>query len=250
MTDAPFAFPAATLVLLRDGPDGLETLLLERHAESFFSGALVFPGGRVDAEDGDDEAAAFRIAAIRECWEEAHILLARPAGAASLIGGDALAALEASLGARLGRAPDFADLVASGAVAPAADALVPFGRWVTPAQSAKRWDTWFFLAPAPSGQTAEADGRETVAARWLTPATALAEANARRARLVFATRMNVQRLAKSVDAASALAAAAAVADRITPLCPEIYDTPSGQRIRLPPGEGLAFGYDDCDLPRS
>jgi 8-oxo-dGTP pyrophosphatase MutT (NUDIX family) len=250
MTDAPpFAHPAATLVLLRDGPDGLETLLLERHADSFFAGALVFPGGRVDRADGE-AAASFRVAAIRECWEEAHILLARPAGASALIDGDGLAALEAGLAARLGREPDFADLVASGVVDLATDALVPFGQWVTPPQSAKRWDTWFFLAPAPPGQVARPDGRETVAARWLTPAVALAEADARRARLVFATRMNVRRLAKSRDAASAFAAAAALADRIVPLCPEVYDTPAGQRVRLPTGLGLAMGYDDGDLPRT
>src|SRR5579875_1085894 len=87
--------PASTVLLLRDGPTGLEVLMVTRNvASDFASGALVFPGGRVDAADGeaaalsccravagaDTEAMAFRVAALRETFEEAHVLLARPRG--------------------------------------------------------------------------------------------------------------------------------------------------------------------------
>src|SRR5216684_4369640 len=87
--------PAATVLLVRDGPSGLEVLMVTRNvASDFASGALVFPGGRVDAADGgasmlercraapgiDAAALAFRVAGIRESFEEAHVLLARPRG--------------------------------------------------------------------------------------------------------------------------------------------------------------------------
>jgi 8-oxo-dGTP pyrophosphatase MutT (NUDIX family) len=245
MAEAPApAHPAATLVLLRDGAAGLEVLMLRRHAGTVFSGALVFPGGRVDPGDGSDA----RITALRECYEEAHILLARPPGEAALLAAAALDALEAELAQRLGRPPHFADLAASRRIALAADALVPFGRWVTPERSPQRFDTMFFLARSPQGQLARPDGREAVAAAWLTPAAFLAEADAARERLVFATRMNLVRLAKSRDVAAALAAAAEAASRIVPICPEFYAAADGLRIRIPPGRGLALGYDDCDLP--
>jgi 8-oxo-dGTP pyrophosphatase MutT (NUDIX family) len=258
------ALPAATLVLARDGADGLEVLMLKRHENTVFSGALVFPGGRLDPEDaadtpiarcrpvpGVDRAAmGYRVAAIRECYEEAHLLLARAAGEAELLTAAALAALEAETGRQLGRPAHFRDLLAGGRIELATDALVPFGRWVTPERSPKRYDTMFFLARAPEGQVVRPDGHEAVAAAWLTPAAFLVEADAARERLVFATRMNLVRLAKSRDAAAALAAAAATADFIVPLSPEIYRGPEGLRIRIPPGRGRAMGFDDCDMPTS
>jgi 8-oxo-dGTP pyrophosphatase MutT (NUDIX family) len=237
MPPAP-PLPSATLILLRDGAAGLEVLMLKRHEAAVFSGALVFPGGRVDSADGADA----RVTAIRECYEEVHILLARRAGEASILTADALHAIDA------GHAPHFADLVASGRVALAADTLVPFSRWITPERSPKRFDTMFYVARSPADQVERPDGREAVAAAWLTPAAFLAEADAGRERLVFATRMNLLRLAKYPDTAAVLAAAAATAARIAPLCPDIYSAPGGLRIRIPPGQGLAMGFDDCDIP--
>src|SRR5476651_2546213 len=109
MANEAVARPAATIVLLRDGPDGLEVFMVVRHhAIDFASGALVFPGGRVDENDfaqaanpalspnpdGLDTAAmAFRLAAIRETFEECGVLFARP-GDAALIDGATLHELE------------------------------------------------------------------------------------------------------------------------------------------------------------
>jgi len=236
--------PAATLLLLRDGGTGLEVLMLERHRDAFFSSAMVFPGGQVDASDRapatlarcravpgvSDAELAFRVAAIRESFEEAGILLARRRGAESLAAAHDLPA------------GDFAALLTGGEIELATDRLVPFAHWVTPERSPKRYDTRFFLARAPEGQTAAADGREAVEILWLSPQAALAEAEAGRRRLIFATRLNLMRLGASRDVASALAAAAAL-PATAPICPEIYDTPSGPRIRIP--EGL--GYDICDF---
>ncbi len=263
MSAAPtIAHPSATLALLRDGPDGLEVLMLRRHEATDFSGALVFPGGRVDADDASAELAAHcrvvpgldpaalacRIAAVRESYEELHVLVARRAGEEALIAAAALRTLEDETAARGGQPTHLANLVSGSAIELAVDCLVPFARWVTPTYALRRYDTHFFLAPAPAGQEVRPDGREAVSARWITPAMAIAEADARRERLVFATRMNLMRLAKSGDVATALADAARRADRIAAICPEVRQTPAGNFIRIPPGCGLDLGYDDCELP--
>src|SRR5260370_2677922 len=159
--------PEATVLLVRDGPWGLEVLMVTRNvASDFASGALVFPGGRVDAADGgtsmlehcravpgvDAAALAFRVAGIRESFEEAHVLLARPRGSERLLTALKLDALEAEARAKLGRDPLLGDLVAGGAIELAADLLVPFAHWITPVGPPKRFATHFFLPPPPPHQ--------------------------------------------------------------------------------------------------
>jgi 8-oxo-dGTP pyrophosphatase MutT (NUDIX family) len=144
--------PAATVILLRGGGERLEVLLVQRNPESrFMGGAWVFPGGAVDRDDGEGEAAA-RAAAIRECEEEAGISLAGP------------------------------------------DELIPFSRWITPAQVKIRFDTRFFLAAAPAGATPEVDGAEIVDARWYEPGAALEAARAGELFLVFPTIKHLDQL--------------------------------------------------------
>jgi 8-oxo-dGTP pyrophosphatase MutT (NUDIX family) len=131
------AAPAATVVVLRDGAAGLETLLLRRSSKmAFHGGAWVFPGGRIDDgdwHDGDDLSRAAARAAVREATEEAGIEV---------------------------------DV----------DSLVHFSNWTTPDISPKRFATWFFAAPAHAEiAEAVADGVESDAARWFRPADALAE---------------------------------------------------------------------------
>src|SRR5260370_5834602 len=208
--------PAATVLLVRDGPSGLEVLMVTRNvASDFASGALVFPGGRVDTADGgtsmlehcravpgvDAAALAFRVAGIRESFEEAHVLLARPRGSERLLTAPELAALEADLRAKLGRDPLLGDLVAGGEIELATDLLVPFAHWITPVGPPKRFDTHFFLAPAPSEQIAAHDGREAVETISISPQEAIAESEARRVTLAFATRMNLAKLRCSADVA-------------------------------------------------
>jgi 8-oxo-dGTP pyrophosphatase MutT (NUDIX family) len=155
---------AATLLLLRDGGDGLEVLMVSRHEEAgFAAGALVFPGGKVDpvdaalaaccppAPDLDETALVLRIAAIRETFEECGILLARGNGA--LLTAELLAALLT----RHGNADaGFAALVAAAGLELATDHLVPYAHWITPVDRPKRFDTHFFLAPAAHDQIAGA----------------------------------------------------------------------------------------------
>lgn len=179
--------PAATLVIVRDGSSGLETLLTERPRHlRFMGGATVFPGGAVAPADldasweaassvsGDAAATALAlddpraalgafVAALREAYEEVGFLLLEgdsPAAVPRAAADDAAAFREAvvSAGARL-----------------ATDRLVPAGRWVTPVGSPVRFDTRFFVAAAPPGWEPVADPSEVEACRWATPAAALVE---------------------------------------------------------------------------
>jgi 8-oxo-dGTP pyrophosphatase MutT (NUDIX family) len=236
--------PAATLLLIRDGSAGLEVLMAARHEQSgFAAGALVFPGGKVDADDillaqrhpgldGLSEAgAAARIAAIRETWEECGILLARRGPAM-------LSAVE--LGGLRGRRVD--ELLAESGMQLAVDCLTPFAHWVTPADRPKRFDTLFFIAPLECDQEALHDGREAVDARWVRPNEVVAEADAGRTKLVFATRMNLLRLGQSRSVSEAMAAAREAA--IVSITPQVVKTPSGAVFRIPPDAG----YPISELP--
>ena len=230
--------PASTVLLLRDGAEGLEVLLITRHSASgFAAGALAFPGGKVDP--GDEALApaalappggAFRVAAVRETYEEAGLLLARRAGEERLLGHEEVAALP-----KIG----FAALVAEARLELATDLLVPYAHWITPVDSPKRFDTHFFLAPVPEGQRPSADERETHGLGWMRRAAALAEADAGRANIVFVTRMNLARLAASRSVAAALDAARAAP--VVTVCPEIVKREEGTFFRIPEAAGYGAG---------
>ena len=226
MAKEAVARPAATIVLMRDGAhgEGLEVFMVVRHhAIDFASGALVFPGGRVDENDfalaanetlcpnPDElpvEAMAFRLAAIRETFEECGVLFARPAHTWSLIDGERLRSVE-----YLHRAPlsegriSFDTVLTDQALRPATDLLTHFAHWITPRNQPKRYDTHFFLAEAPAEHLAVHDGGETVDSLWITPRRALDDTAAGRFKLVFATQMNLAKLAGFRTAAEAVAAA-------------------------------------------
>lgn len=187
--------PAASLIVLRERFDDLEVLMVERGAAmAFAAGALVFPGGRIDAGDraiataigGDVDDVAARIAAIRETVEEAGLAVAAD---------PALAPHRAALLA--GEPPEL--------LLPAADldteALVPFARWL-PLGLHRVFDTRFYLV-AGDGEPS-ADGEENVRAAWLRPADVLAGAG----RLIFPTRRILERLAQHASIAEAFADAA------------------------------------------
>lgn len=206
------ARPAATILLLRDGADGIEIFMVVRHhAIEFAAGALVFPGGRVEESDHDlvvrncpnpdglnTEALAFRIAAIRETFEECGVLLARPRGSDQLIDGPTLKRLEDQhRGALNAGSIGFDVVLESEDLLPAPDLLVHFAHWITPSHQPKRYDTHFFLAEAPPAHLAAHDGREAVDSLWITPAQALAETEEGRFKLVFATAKNLEKLGRA-----------------------------------------------------
>lgn len=187
---------AATVIVLRDGADGLEVLLAQRNPNArFMAGAWVFPGGAVSAEDGEGEA-ALRAAGLRELHEEAGIALADPGE------------------------------------------LVPFSRWITPAEVKIRYDTWFFLAMMPAGQEARIDGTEVVDARWFSPPAALAASRRSEILLVFPTIKHLEQLSvfRSVDELVTHARS----ETVRPVQPQVVGQGETARIVLP-GEP---GYED------
>jgi 8-oxo-dGTP pyrophosphatase MutT (NUDIX family) len=226
---------ASTILLLRDRPTGLETFMVVRnHQIDFASGALVFPGGRMEPADTalgqrlapDDPLAGFKVAAIREAFEECGVLLARPEGETAIVSDERAAALD--------RATPFTDLLAREKLVPALDALVRFAHWITPDFLPKRFDTHFFLALAPLDQTLAHDGREAVDSVWISPQEALAE-HGKRYKVIFPTHRNLWKLSAHRDAASALAAARATP--IVTVLPEKVTVDGGPGLKIPAEAG-------------
>jgi 8-oxo-dGTP pyrophosphatase MutT (NUDIX family) len=218
--------PAATVMLLRDGDDGMEVFMIVRHEKSdVHAGALVFPGGRVDpedselavdprvcpAQDGVDAAmATFRVAAVRETFEECGVLLARARGEDALVSADRLRDIEAAhRPAMMSGERTFGAILATEDLVLAPETMVYFANWITPERRSKRFDVHFFLAAAPAGQIALHDGFEAVESVWITPGTALERATAGTYDLRFPTQMNLQKLGRHRESARAMDAARA-----------------------------------------
>ncbi len=214
--------PAATVMLVRDGSaddgsstdaGGLEVFMLRRTLAAVFgSGMYVFPGGRVETSDGGDVDRAHRLAAVRECFEEAGVLLARDAGGAFVADG------HPALGARHdihdGTA-ELLELCRRHGLAPALDELVWVAHWITPIGEQRRFDTRFYLVPAPPGQDHRHDDRETIDSLWIGPAEALRRQEAGELTMMPPTVSNLQFLAAHGTVAAAMAAAREVG---TPPC--------------------------------
>ena len=183
--------PAATVVLLRPGPDGLEVLLTHRPASMAFAGDMhVFPGGAVDPSDGDPgDPRAFEVAAVRELFEEAGVLLAEPRGTPPNpvdVGVARQALLD--MAHTIGEVAERLDVELR------TDLLAPLSRWVTPPFVERRFDVRFFAAELPSGMEPSFVGDEVVADRWLTPRAALAAMAAGEIGLWVPTAVTLQQL--------------------------------------------------------
>jgi len=211
----PPAVPAATIMLLRDGEAGLEVFMVVRHHQiDFASGALVFPGGKVDAQDTDarvlDRLAVYegatagqselRAAAIREAFEESGILLARGREHGALPPEDRLAGWRDGLN---DKSLTLGELLEAGDLTVSCDDLIHFAHWITPTFMPKRFDTHFYLARVPEAQIAGHDGHENVDSIWITPRQVIADAQAGTRTVIFPTLSNVVKLAQfqSVEAA-------------------------------------------------
>ncbi|MFN3375778.1 MAG: MBL fold metallo-hydrolase [Burkholderiaceae bacterium] len=203
--------PAATVLLLRDAPDGaLEVLMTRRSASaSFAPGAYVFPGGAIDAADASPEAHALAdrrptqtdlhctqaIAAIRESFEELGVLLARrPDGSAA----------DAQDIATLDRhAPLFAQCAARG-LRLAADQVFWLAHWTADRDLPRRFDVPFLVARMPAGQEPVADESEQFEPVWVRPADALARHEAGQFFMIFPTIRTLQRLTRYTSTQSLL----------------------------------------------
>jgi len=253
MSDKPIAnpVPAATIMLLRDGAQGLEVFMVVRHHQiDFASGALVFPGGKVDPQDTDErviarvaayrnpstEQSTLRAAAIREAFEESGILLARPRQAGGAMAPDATQsrwrdALNANT-LTLG------ELLVEGDLQLASDDLEHFSHWITPEFMPKRFDTHFYLARVPEDQIAGHDGHENVDSVWISPKQVVEDAREGRRTVIFPTLSNVVRLAQFDSVAAAFAGTRA--STIVPIRPWVENRPDGRYVCIPRDAGFAL----------
>ncbi|MBC7780675.1 MAG: MBL fold metallo-hydrolase [Proteobacteria bacterium] len=257
--------PAATLVLLRDADHGPEVLLLQRSPHlDFMAGAFVFPGGGVDDTDRaadigarcvglDDTRAsavlgleqgglAYFVAAIRETFEEAGLLLGyEPAG--HLL--DLQPAAEEKRFAEHrrvvhGRGRTLAEVCAAESLQLATDRIAYLSHWITPVSEKKRYDTRFFVAAVPENQASLHDDIESVSQVWIRPADALALQARGELLLRFPTLKTLETLAPFASTAEALAWVRN-AGEVRPRLPWIVRR-RGQVERILPDEP---GYDEA-----
>ena len=248
--------PASTVLLLRDSKtrEEIEVFMMVRHYEiDFNSGALVFPGGSVDK--GDQEIIAdpalysggegldaaelsFRIAAIRETFEESGILLARPKGSKGLVDPRRASEIEAAHRADLcANKITFLKVLTDNGMLLALDELVPYAHWITPEGMPKRFDTWFFLAATPPEQAGAHDGKESTDSIWVSPREALEGGESGRFKLPFPTTRNLVRLGKQQSVKTALDDSRG--KKVVTVMPVVTKLNGGRQLRIP----AEAGYD-------
>lgn len=241
------ARPSATVMLVRDAPDGLEIFMVVRDRQvDMASGAVVFPGGKIDPDDTAPAwlglqapkapDLAYWIAAVRETYEESGLLLANHSDSGAAVAADhAHAVAQDTRIPLLDGSVAFSALMQSAGLTPSLDLMTPFAHWVTPISQPKRFETHFFLAAALPGQVASHDGREAVQSFWMRPGKLLAEAAAGRQTLVPPTRLNLELLAETDTVADALTAARA--RTVVTVMPQARKTPDGLFLTIPDNAG-------------
>lgn len=257
---------SATVLLLRDEPGGLEVFMVRRHLNSdFVGGAYVFPGGGLDPSDLEpavlaraegldsvtagqrlglppERAMAHFIAAIRETFEEAGILLADQGGApVAMRTPEELTRWEGRRTALNDRmnAESWATLVAAEDLRLACGRLAYFAHWVTPEGTPKRFSTRFFAASVPDAQEARADDLEVEAGIWVRPQDALDARTRGELTMIFPTVKTLEELAGFTCAANVLAACEGRV--VVTMLPRIVAVAGEPRVLLP-GE---TGYDEA-----
>ena len=256
MVEAAAPRDAATVIVVREveAPRPLEVLMLRRHGRSgFAASAWVFPGGVVDAADahiprdrweGIDVDAlatrfhappgkvlAYHVAAARETFEEAGLLLARhPDGALPDLSDPGLLQLRHDLADRDTQV-DFAAWLEERDLILDLGALTYYSHWVTPTAETRRYDTRFFIARMPPDQVAGYDQLETTEQRWINPATALDAYHARELLMIFPTIKTMEALAVH-DTAEELIAAAGGQESIRRIQPHAELDDEGRFVRV------------------
>lgn len=243
---------AATVVLLRDTPQGMEVFLMKRHGLSdVLGGAYVFPGGKLDegdtlvrAQDHLDQdtttlhtalgepdttlpiGVGLYVAALREAFEESGVLFAH--------GTDAQRLADATRMQKDGVA--FNQMLQDMGLRLQTSALRPWSRWITPRMPSvtnKRFDTRFFVAAVPTGQHAQHDNFETTESIWLPPRTALEQYWNGQIELAPPQIMSLAHLARHASVHSVMAAASATLPPL--ILPETFDD-QGRRTICYPGD--------------
>ena len=225
---------AATLILLRDAPSGasgFEILMVQRQrGASFMADAHVFPGGRLEASDGGD----FAVAAAREAFEEAGVLLAADQHGQPVRDLDPTWLAAGRLSVGKGTTP-FATLLAEKGLAADTREFIEFARWITPPTEVRRFDARFYMAKMPEGQEAHPDAAgEVVDFRWAPPAQFLEEQRQKKIKLPPPTLWHLTDLSRHATADAALAWArsrAAIAS--VPVRPKLLPVDGVLTILLP-----------------
>ena len=211
--------PASTVLVIRDGIDDIEVFMVVRHHQiDFASGALVFPGGKVDENDLNpklrkytissneinDQELSYRIAGIRECYEEADVLFAYEENDSEIISNERLAKLIKWREKFINKEGSMYDFAVEENIKFNLDNLIPFAHWITPKMMPKRFDTYFYLAEAPKDHIGKHDGKESIDSIWISPKQALEDCIAEKRTIIFPTRMNLEKLSKFRTVSEAL----------------------------------------------
>lgn len=216
---------AASILLVRDAPSGLEVLMQERpKTMSFAAGAFVFPGGKVDKKDygclPDNDDQASRVAAIRELYEEAGILL--------------------GLNIHCKKSGDFDCLKQDIDLGAVTSNLVPFARWVTPTVIPKRFDTTFYLTSDKAGQDVIGHDEETMQSLWVRPSAILHEWEQGAVPLMFPTRLNLLKLSKWNSVKEAMQESAKM--KIYTVQPELTKIDGVRTVKIPEEAGYGVTH--------
>ena len=249
---------AATVVLLRDTAHGLEVYLVKRASTMAFAGGrYAFPGGRVDPRDADEalaaawagpspaawaerfgcpepDARALVCAAVRETFEETGVLLAGPTPG-TLVGETSGAAWEADRLALEAHTLSLGELLARRSLVLRTDLLAGWSRWVTPVFEPRRYDTAFFVAVLPAGQSAREVSGETEGTLWARPAQPIADLRAGLVSMLPPTVTTLQEVAEHGSAAAVLAAGAT--RRLAPIQASVESAPDGTYLLVWPVKG-------------
>lgn len=248
--------PASTVMLVRDAPSDIEVFMLQRTTSAAFaSGMYVFPGGRVDDADGSQEldelcdgltdaeasdllriprgGLAYWVAAIRECFEEAGVLLARDER------GNYVSLDDRQSQQRFAHARhavhdgelSLAELCRRENLRLAVDAIRYVSHWITPVGEKRRFDTRFFVAVAPPSQDPLHDEKETIASLWVAPTEALAKARRGELAMIPPTIANLEFLAPHRNSTTAVDAARRIGVP-TPILPKLRHDAEGRVVGI------------------
>lgn len=231
-------------------------MVVRHHQIDFASGALVFPGGKVDdgdfevrdycdgAGDADDTTLSMMVGAIREAFEECGILLARERGSTNLVSAERLLELEHYREPLNNGEISIRAFLAQENLVLACDTLVKFAHWITPEMMPKRFDTLFYLAVAPEDHLAVHDGKESVDSVWISPEDALAGATSGKYTIIFPTRLNVEMLGTSHSVAAAISDARA--RNIVSVLPWMEKRDDGMYLCIPPDAGYSISAEKME----
>ncbi|MBV1930288.1 MAG: NUDIX hydrolase [Porticoccaceae bacterium] len=238
---------ASTVVLVRDGASGVEVLLQERSGKSeSFGGMFVFPGGKVDLHDADEQyqviysghsdedastllsvpkyGLAYWMGGIRECFEEAGILLAydKQGDIVSFDDPDTKARFVTHREALNAGTSSLLDICKAEDLTLAADQMYYYSHWVTPLSQPRRFDTRFFVCQAPENQEPIIDNHEVVSQCWINPAEAIRQQQEEGFKIFFPTIKNLEPLCQYQNVADLLKGIAAIKEfpRILPMRPD------------------------------